>query len=78
MDKGQKHISAEITDKDIAYANEIADKLGVNRVDYDIPSETRKKSGLECGLGHKYYEEWRDAETSEERKSELERFERIL
>ncbi len=30
-----------VSETDDLYANEIADKLGVNRVDYDIPSETR-------------------------------------
>ncbi len=35
-----------------------------------------KKSGLKCGLGHKYYEEWRREGTTEERKKELEKLSR--
>lgn len=35
--------------------------------------EIKKKSGLECGLGHKYYEEWRLPTTFASRKKELEK-----
>lgn len=42
----------------------------------DVFDEIRRKSGLECGLGHKYYEEWRLPGTSPERKRELEKLSR--
>lgn len=38
--------------------------------------EIARKSGLQCGLGHKYYEEWRLPATSVKRKKELEKFSR--
>ncbi len=42
----------------------------------ELFEEIERKSGLECGLGHKYYEEWRLPSTTEERKRELEELSR--
>ncbi len=38
----------------------------------DMFDEISKKSGMKCGLGHKFYEEWRSPETTEERRRAIE------